>query len=181
MRSAERSVPAVRVLPKQPAPVWVVVVIGCGTVILYAVLAALQILVVNPLAAVPGAGLSEIYGGISQAGESPGIPLTLTVLGGGIVLALALAALLLRNRATTPVAAALGYLTMLALGAPALFIASFPAGMAVADTFLVSGGDHSGWSTALYLFSTVALIAAAALPIADALRRRSDRQELRGA
>ena len=96
--------------------------------------------------------------------------------------AIVLAALLLRNRATTPVAAALGYLTMLALGAPALFIASFPAGMAVADTFLVSGGgDHSGWSTALYLFSTVALTAAAALPIADALRRRSAQEKPRGA
>ena len=169
------------VLPKQPAPVWMVVVTGCGAIILYAVLAALQILALNPLAAVPGAGLSEIYGGISQAGESPGIPLTLTVLGGGIVLALALAALLLRNRATTPLAAAMAYLFMLALGAPALFIASFPSGMAVADTFLVSGGDHSGWSMALYLFSAVALTAAAALAIADAVRRRSDEDKPRDA
>ncbi|MAM55291.1 MAG: hypothetical protein CMH35_10760 [Microbacterium sp.] len=169
------------VLPKQPAPVWMVVVTGCGAIILYAVLAALQILVLNPLAAVPGAGLSEIYGGISQAGESPGIPLTLTVLGGGIVLALVLAALLLWNRATTPLAAAMAYLFMLALGAPALFIASFPAGMAVADTFLISGGDNSGWSTALYLFSTVALIAAAALATADAVRRGSVEEKPRGA
>jgi len=114
------------VLPKQPAPVWMVVVTGCGAIILYAVLAALQILALNPLAAVPGAGLSEIYGGISQAGESPGIPLTLTVLGGGIVLALVLASVLLWNRAT-PLGAALAYLFMLALGAPALFIASSPA------------------------------------------------------
>ena len=99
----------------------------------------------------------------------------------GIVLALVLASLLLWNRATTPLAAAMAYLFMLTLGAPALFIASFPAGMAVADTFLVSGGDHSGWSMALYLFSTVALTAAAALPIADAVRRRSDEEMPRGA
>ena len=168
------------VLPKQPAPVWMVVVTGCGAIILYAVLAALQILALNPLAAVPGAGLSEIYGGISQAGESPGIPLTLTVLGGGIVLALVLASVLLWNRAT-PLGAALAYLFMLALGAPALFIASFPSGMAVADTFLVSGGDHSGRSMALYLFSAVALTAAAALAIADAVRRRSDEDKPRDA
>lgn len=38
-------------------------------------------------------------------------------------------------------------------------MASFPAGMGVADAFATSGGDHAPWGVLLYIVSTVAFLA----------------------
>ncbi|WP_235036400.1 hypothetical protein [Arthrobacter sp. 18067] len=52
-------------------------------------------------------------------------------------------------------------LLILGLVAPAHWYASFSAGMALADAFFISGGDHAPWGGLLYLFSGVALLALA--------------------
>lgn len=121
----------------------VVAVVGTVVVVAYALLAAVQILVLNPLAAVPGAELSQIYADVSAAGESMGAPLVLAGLAVGPVVAVGL---LLRTRRRPDGEArivAVQYLALVALGAFGYFWASFGPGMALADTYGISGGDHA--------------------------------------
>lgn len=137
---------------------------GTVAVTAYAALAALQILVLNPIAAAPAGGdLAQIQRDLTAANESLGAPLVLTVLGIGVVLAIALLVLLARLRDATPMAAALAYLLLLILGTPAYFMASFGAGMALAYTYMISGGDHSPWAWLLYWTSALALLSAGLL------------------
>ncbi|GAA1520633.1 hypothetical protein BJ978_003221 [Agromyces terreus] len=44
--------------------------------------------------------------------------------------------------------------------------------MALADTFAISGGDHSRWSNVLYFASAAAFVGAVVLPIVFAFRNR---------
>jgi hypothetical protein len=69
-----------------------VAIIGAGTLFAYALLAAVQILVWNPLAAVPGAGLAQIYSEVAAAGESMGAGRVIAFLAVGPLAALALLA-----------------------------------------------------------------------------------------
>ena len=64
------------------------------------------------------------------------------------------------------------FLVLLALGAPAYFWANFGPGMALADTFFVSGGDHSPWSAPLYVTSGLAVLAR----VGQVVWNRSSRQ-----
>jgi hypothetical protein len=48
---------------------------------------------------------------------------------------------------------------MIVLGTPAYFFASFGPGMSLADTYPISGGDHSPWARPLYAASALALLA----------------------
>lgn len=135
----------------------VVALVGTVLVLAYAILAVVQILVLNPVAAAPGRTLAEIHRDVETADQSlmPGFAVGIPLL--GVVLALLLGVLGVRRRVPTSTSA-LGYLTLLAAGTPAYFMASFGAGMSLADTYGISGGDHSRWSWVLYGTSAAAMV-----------------------
>lgn len=132
---------------------------GTGAVVAYALLAAVQILVWNPLAAVPGIGLNQIYGEVAAAGESMAAGMVIAFLVVGPLLALALLIGVWRRPEGRASVVGVPYLMLLALGAPAYFWSSFGPAVALADTFFVGGGDHSPWSVPLYVTSGLAVLA----------------------
>ncbi|MBT1675355.1 hypothetical protein [Curtobacterium aurantiacum] len=138
----------------------VVAVVGVLVVTLYAALLAVNALVLDPLAAVPGATLAEIHRHLDAQGFS--VPTDTAVVIGvavvGIALAAGLSVLLLITRATAHVIATV-LLAVVVLGGPASFWSGFALGMDVADAYGVGGGDHTVWSGVLYITSLVALIA----------------------
>ena len=67
-----------------------VALIGTGAVVAYALLAAVQILVWNPQAAVPGVGLAQIYADVAATGESMAAGMVIAFLAVGPLLAIAL-------------------------------------------------------------------------------------------
>lgn len=147
-------------MPRRRA-VLVIAVAGTVAVVTYAVVAALQILVLNPRAGAPGLSLEQIHADMAAMNEAPGTVGVLIFLGLGVVLALGLLVLLATRADATPRAAAYAYLLMLALGAPVYFVASFGPGMALADTYFISGGDHTPWGAVLYCVSLAALVGVA--------------------
>lgn len=150
-----------------------VVVIGFVLVAAYAALGALQILVLNPVAAAPGLTLVEIQAALAAADESLSpVPVVIFVFL-ALVLASAVGVYAVAAPNASPQLVAISMLLILAFGAPAYFAASFSAGMALADTFMISGGDHSRWSTLFYVTSTVALVSSIALSVVLVLRRGS--------
>ncbi|MGR2752758.1 hypothetical protein [Agromyces arachidis] len=157
-------------------PARLVALIGFAVIAAYAVLGALQIIVLNPMAAVPGRSLPEIHAAVADAGESlsPVAPIVFAVVGmvlGGGVLAYAWAAPI----RTPPAVIAAVDLVILVLGAPAHFIAGFSSNLALADAFRISGTDHSGWSSLLLAASGAALVALAVLVVVLAARTRTRR------
>ena len=148
-----------------------VTIVGALAVIAYAVWGALHILVVNPLAAVPDSTLGGIYAAMEAAGESFSIGAVIGILAIGPALAIAAAVVCIANRVPSIVAAS-GPLALLVLGAPGYFIASFAPGMALADSFMISGGSHSPGDQPLYAVSAVTAIGVIALAIAAAVRAR---------
>lgn len=147
-------------------------IVGVLAVTVYAAWAALQILVLNPLAAVPGRTLDEIRAEMSAAGEVLLWEPVAFILGIGVVLAVVGAVVSIRGHAH-PMVPAMSFLALLMLGAPGYFAASFGVGMSLADTFGISGGDYSPWARPLYavsLLAGAALIAAAAV---TGMRRRT--------
>ncbi|WP_344882202.1 hypothetical protein [Zhihengliuella alba] len=132
--------------------------LGLLVVTAYAVVGALQTLVWNPSAAVPGAGLGEIYAGVERADESMNAPL---VVAWAVLVWIAAAAVLwgARRPDSGVRRAVILDLLLIALAGPAHWVASFGAGMAVADTFGTSGGDHAPWAAVLYGISAAALVA----------------------
>lgn len=144
----------------QRRTLWISIV-GVLAVTAYATLAALQILVWTPLAAVPGLTLDQIRGELSEAGESLNEAMTIAILGVGVVLALAVAVVSVRAR-VHPVVPAMSLLSVLMLGGPGFFIASFGPGMSLADTFMISAGVTLPGVRPFY---AVSALAAAALVI----------------
>ena len=136
-----------------------VALIGTGAVVAYALLAAVQILVWNPQAAVPGVGLDQIYADVAATGESMAAGMVIAFLTVGPLLAIALLVGAWRRPEGRASVVGVPFLVLLALGAPAYFWANFGPGMALADTFFVSGGDHSAWSAPLYVTSGLAVLA----------------------
>ncbi len=133
-------------------------ILGLVAVIAYAVAGALQTLVWNPLAAVPGARLEEIHAGLERANETLAAPWVVTwaIIGPVLaVLVVVLAAVIPKTRAKYVVAADL---VLIVLAAPSHWFAAFPAGMGIADAFATSGGDHAPWGMVLYGVSFVALV-----------------------
>lgn len=132
---------------------------GLAAIAAFAVVGAFQILVWNPLAAVPGASLDEIHEGLARANESISAPTVVTwaflgtALGAVVVLLSAVGSL---GRLRTVV---LLDLLILGLGAPSYSLVSFHAGMALADAFFISGGDYAPWGGVLYTVSAAALLA----------------------
>ncbi|MDI2023116.1 hypothetical protein [Paenarthrobacter nicotinovorans] len=126
---------------------------GLAAIAAFAVVGAFQILVWNPLAAVPGASLDEIHEGLARANESMTWAFLGTALGAVVVLLSAVGSL---RRLRTVV---LLDLLILGLGAPSYSLVSFHAGMALADAFFISGGDYAPWGGVLYTVSAAALLA----------------------
>lgn len=123
---------------------------------MYAALAAVQILILNPLAAVPGRTLVEIEAEMSSRGEDIGEAAVLIILGIGVALAVAVALVSIGMR-WRPLSTASAFLALLVLGTPAYFLASFGPGMALADAFAISGADASPWALPLYAVSLLAV------------------------
>lgn len=149
-----------------PRPTLWISVAGAIVVTAYAALAALQILVLNPLAAAPGdLSLDEMRAAMSSAGESLMPATVLGILGIGVCLGIGTAAVCILTRAH-PIVPTMTFLAVLMGGAPAYFVASFGPGMALADTFFIGGGDASPWAIPLYavsVLSAVAVLVGAAL------------------
>jgi hypothetical protein len=139
----------------------------------YAVVGALQILVWNPLAAVPGKGLEQIKAEMVAAGESMGEPAVYGFAVIGTVLALAILAVALLGRIKRVRTVVILGLVLLILGAPAFWIASFPAGMGIADTFMTHGGDHAPWGGVLLRISLGAMLALLLVALMGRRRRSS--------
>ncbi len=70
---------------------------------------------------------------------------------------------------------AAAYLVLLVLGTPAYWVASFGPGMALADTYAISGADSSPWPAPLYVTSGLALVALAGLLAWAGPRASADR------
>ncbi|WP_313354579.1 hypothetical protein [Microbacterium sp.] len=147
-----------------------IVVVGVLAVAAYAALAAVQILVLNPLAAVPGEKIAAIYADMDAAGETMPVTMPLLILGIGVAAAIVVAVLSIRSR-LEPAHSALLFLLLLMLGAPGYFVASFGPGMNLADTFMIGGADYSRWSLVLFAVS----LAAAAAAVVLALKTRGPR------
>lgn len=143
---------------------------GYLSVMGYAVVGVFQILVWNPLAAVPGATLDEIHAVMDRANESLSAPVVLVWAATGTLLAAAVLIATLKQSISIKVTTVL-YLLLLALGAPSHMMASFPAGMGIADAFATSGGDHAPWGVMLYIVSALAFLA---LPVVAVSRNRPE-------
>ena len=140
-----------------------VAVLGTVSVVAYGLLAAVQIMVLNPLAAVPGAGLGQIRADMDAAQETLGAWWVLMTLGPAI--AIALLVRVGKRPELQPRIVASWYLGLLALGTPAYFVASFGPGMALADTYGIGGNDASPWAVPLHVTSVLAVIALAGLAV----------------
>lgn len=143
---------------------------GYLSVMGYAVVGVFQILVWNPMAAVPGATLDEIHAVMDRANESLSAPVVLVWAATGTLLAAAVLIATLKQSISIKVTTVL-YLLLLALGAPSHMMASFPAGMGIADAFATSGGDHAPWGVMLYIISALAFLA---LPVVAVSRNRPE-------
>lgn len=130
----------------------------------YAIAGALQVLVWNPLAAVPGATLAEIQAVMDGANESLAAPAVLIWAATGTALAAVVLIAGLRRSISGKVVAALDLL-LLVLTAPSHWMASFPAGMGLADAFGISGWDYAHWGKVLYTPSAVSLVVLLAVVI----------------
>lgn len=137
----------------------VVSVVGVLVVAAYAALLAVDTLVLDPLAAVPGSSLPEIHAELTRQGFSVGTDIA-TVIGiavVGVLFAAGLSVLLLITRAKAHVIAAV-LLAVVVMGTPMSFVSAIAMGMDVADAYGVGGGDHTIWAGVLYVTSLVALI-----------------------
>lgn len=139
-------------------------VAGTALVLGYALFAALQIQVLNPLATVPGSSLREIHAAVGRTADAMGWGLMTVALLPGPLLAAAAAVAAHRGRLSAR-GLLITMLGLLALGTPIYFVASFPAGMTLADTFGVGGADHAPWARILHTLSLLAVLALAATVI----------------
>ncbi|WP_298037494.1 hypothetical protein [uncultured Microbacterium sp.] len=158
-------------------PTLLIAVLGVVAVCAYAVAAAVQILVLNPLAAVPGATIEDIRGRMAAANETPGTGGVVFFLGIGVLVTL-ITAIVCVVLAAPPLATASAMLVLVMLGAPGYFVASFGPGMALADTFWIAGGDHSPGGAYLAGVSALAGIAAIVIGAVTVLRARREAQDI---
>ncbi|PQZ54851.1 MULTISPECIES: hypothetical protein [unclassified Microbacterium] len=147
---------------------------GVLAVTAYAALAAVQILVLNPLAAAPGLTLDEIGSEMANAGENLSEGAMFFILGIGVVFAVVLAVVSIGTGAH-PLVPTIGFLVLLMLGTIGYFAASFGAGMGLADAFGISGGDYSPWAVPLYAVSALYGVALVVVGIMSAVRQRPAR------
>lgn len=142
-----------------------VAIAGLVSITVLLVLGALDLLVWNPLAKVPGYELSAIYAEMIAAdGFDPALAAQSVAVWGGVWLvaaaAVTVAALTRGGAWLTP--RRLGILYLSIIGA-ALFLrlfAGFSIGMSIADTFGTSGGDVSALSQVFHLVGPISFAAA---------------------
>lgn len=151
----------------------IVSIVGAFVVTAYAAWAAVHILVLNPLAAVPGMNLDEIHDALAAAGESFSVGAVIAILAVGPVLAVVSAWVCIAQR-VPPLVAASGPLVLLILGTPGYFVASFTPGMSIADAFMISGGSHSPADLPLYALSLLAAVAVIVLVVGAVRTSRSE-------
>ena len=137
----------------------VVTVVAVLVVAAYAALLAVVALVLDPLAAVPGTPLPDIYRHLERQGfdtraDVVGV-LVQALIGVGLALLVAVVTLVRRTPAHFVAA---WMLAVVAAGAVAVFASGFQLGMDVADGYGVGGEDHTVWSGVLYWCSLVALV-----------------------
>lgn len=155
-------------MPGSRVSVTVLGVLACTA---YAVVGCLQILVWNPLAAVPGRELGEIHRLMREAREPMAVDSVLIRGALGVVLAVAVAVVGARRRWNTQ-QFLVTFLGVLVLGAPWYFFASFGPGMSLADAFAIGGGDHAPWGLVLCGVSGMALLLIIALGYREAWAER---------
>lgn len=151
-------------------------ILGAIGITAYAAFGALQILVLNPLAVAPGLSLGQIHARMEVANESLATSWVLTWMGSGVGLGAFMLLLTLRRNPTRSGSIATTLL-VLAFGAPAYWIASFPAGMSLADTFLTSGGDRAPWALVLYLVSAASIAGLAVTGLPGLRASKGDRSD----
>ncbi|ACL41386.1 hypothetical protein Achl_3429 [Pseudarthrobacter chlorophenolicus A6] len=95
---------------------------------------------------------------MDRANESLAAPVVLIWATTGALLAAAVLIAAFRHPISGKTAASLD-LSVLVLAAPAFWMASFPAGMGLADAFAISGGDHAPGGRVLYAVSAASLVA----------------------
>ncbi|KJQ55197.1 hypothetical protein [Microbacterium sp. SA39] len=159
-------------MTRMPRHTFWISIVGVVAVTAYAALAAVQILVLNPLAAVPGMTLEEIRAEMAAAGENLGSGEVFFVLGIGVALAIGAAAVSIVTKAP-PIVPGMTFLALLMCGTVGYFVASFGAGMGLADTFGISGADYSPWALPLYAISAVSAVVVIIGGIAAARRNSS--------
>ncbi len=150
-------------------PAVVTALAGVMLVAAYASLGALQILVLNPLAAAPGLTLAQIHAELAAANETLSTVPVIIFVALGLLLAGSVVVFAFTAPGASPTVVTVFFLVILGFGTPAYFAASFSAGMALADTFAISGGDHSRWSTVLYVTSALSFAGALVLLVVHAV------------
>jgi len=154
----------------------VIAATGIIAVAMYSALLGVQALVLNPLAAVPGLSLDEIYADLRAAGANLTLDTVLVTIIAAIGPLLAIvAAVIGLGKRLPPLTMLALFLVILALGGVATFYSGFAVGMDVADTYMTTGGDHSGWDRVLYVTSLAALVALIPVLIIIRLHSRSAR------
>lgn len=152
---------------------------GISAVATFALVLTLQTLVWSPMGAAPHLSYVQLLDALAQHGET--LPFAWVVgaglLGVTLSIALAIVSVALRWR---PLTVAAGQLGLLVLGAPAYWVASFPAGIAVADGLQTYGGDHAPGGRLLYLVSLTAVVALCAIGFARSVRGGRDDLLARG-
>ena len=144
-------------LDKQQRHVVPIVLVGVLITAAYALIGALQILIWNPMAAVPGMSLQEIKTAMSSANEPlVEAPVYLWAVAGP-VLALTVGTFSIMKFPDLPWTITRFFLIIIMLGMPTYYFFSFSPGMSIADAFATTGGDHAPWSRILYGISLLAL------------------------
>ena len=160
----------------RPRRAVVVSMAGLALIAAYAVAGALQTLVWNPLAAVPGASLSEIQVRLAGTGGSLEQPVVLAWAAVGVVLAALVLVVAVWLPAVTPPVIVAAVLWLIALGAPSHWYAAFGAGLSLADAYGISGAAYAPWGAVLYLISAAAFLGLIATALRTAVfARRSGR------
>ena len=152
------------------------VLLGPVLVACYATVMVVTVLVLEPLAAMPGLTYAEVVAGLEADDTSMTtqvvVLLVLALLGISASVAVSAAGL---RRAVLPGTTLQLQLAVLALGAVAYFWGSFGVGMGLADAFGIDGGDHSAVPAYLYALSGAALTVLAGIYVrlgARASRRK---------
>ena len=139
----------------------VVVAIGGVTVVaLYATLMAVQALVLDPLAAMPGLTMDQIHADVRESGGRVGWNIAIVIITAAFGVGLAvIAGVFGQWKRLSPLVEASIFLGIVTLGAVANFYSGFALRMDVADAYGISGRDYTVWPGVLYVTSLVALVA----------------------
>lgn len=135
--------------------------------------ALVQILVLNPLWAVPGTPLRQIYAEVEAAGQSMDVWIVFSFLAFGPLATLAIVLLAAVRPLAWWIPSVVG-LGLLTLGPLAYWWASVAPAIGLADTYFISGGNHSPWVWPLVAVSALALLGLVVLGVRGIRRSRGN-------